>query len=154
MTWLNDAHAMEKSIVSVLGNHVDDEKNPVVQQRLWRHLDETRRHADMVEELIKHLGGDVSSAKSTMSSWMGRLQGMSTAMSDDELVKDDLSDYSTEACEIGSHRALISAVEEFNTPQVVTTCERIIQEEESMAEFLNENLARLVKVTPANEAAA
>ena len=62
--WLNDAYAMELSIVQVLQNHARDAKNhPEMQARIEQHLDETRRHADLVKGCIDRLGGSTSAVK-------------------------------------------------------------------------------------------
>ncbi len=145
MSWLNDAHAMETSIVKVLENHANDAKDhPKLQARIEEHMNQTKRHAELVEQMITDLGGSVSTAKSGMSSVMGRLHGASTAFAEDELVKNALADFSTEYFEIASYNALIAAAKKLDTPNVVSTCQQIIRDEESMAKFLEENLPTVV----------
>lgn len=153
LSWLNDAYSMEQSITQVLENHVKDAKsNPRLQQRLEQHLDETKNHAQLVKGLIEGLGGNISTIKSGMAGMMGRMQGMSTGMAGDELVKDSLSDFSTEQFEIASYKALIAAAQQLNAPNVVQTCQRIIQDEESMARFLEQSLPIVVQETLAQQA--
>ncbi len=154
LTWLNDAHAMETSIGQVLENHASDAKDhPKLQARIQQHLAETKIHADLVEGLIKDLGGSVSSAKSGMSSVMGRVQGASTAFADDELVKNALSDFSTEYFEIASYTAIIAAARKLNASNVVSTCQTIVRDEQAMAKFLDDNLPTVVDETLSRKAA-
>lgn len=146
LSWLNDAYAMEKSVVEVLENHVKDARNhPTLQARLQQHYDETKQHADLIKGRIEALGGDTSAIKSGMASMMGRVQGMSTAPAEDELVKDGISDYSTEAFEIASYKALIAAAQSLGDMETVQVCQRILRDEEDMACFLDQNLPMVVQ---------
>src|SRR5918911_4841797 len=89
VSWLNDAYSMEQSIAQVLENHVKDAKNnPQLQAKLQEHLDQTRRHADLVKDCLQCLGESPSAIKSTMANVMGTIQGMATGGAKDELVKD------------------------------------------------------------------
>ncbi len=79
LAWLNDAHGMETGLVEVLEHQVKDAADfPQVQARLQLHLEETRRHAEIVKGCIERLGGDVSSLKTGMSSVFGKVQALST----------------------------------------------------------------------------
>lgn len=154
LTWLNDAHAMETSIVQVLQNHATDaKKHPKLQEAIEKHLNQTKRHAELVEQMINELGGSVSAAKSGMSSVMGKMHGASTAFADDELVKNALADFSTEHFEMASYKAIMTAAKQLNLPNLVSTCQEILRDEEWMAKFLDENLPTVVKDTLMQKAA-
>ena len=46
LAWLNDAHAMELGLVSVLEKQVEDTEGvPEMQSRIRQHLEETKQHA-------------------------------------------------------------------------------------------------------------
>jgi ferritin-like metal-binding protein YciE len=148
MSWLNDAYGMEQSITHVLENHVKDAKDhPQLQSGIQRHLDETRRHAEMVKAEIERLGGKTSTIKEAMSHVMGMGQSVSTGMAKDELVKNALADYSTEHMEIASYRALQAAANEIGDQQLARTCETIIADEMAMSQFLEQNLPVIVSLT-------
>src|SRR5690606_25559107 len=75
IAWLRDAHAMELSLVKVLENHAKDASDfPEVRERDLQHLDETRRHAELVEQCLEILGDHPSSAKGVMGKAMGKVQ--------------------------------------------------------------------------------
>src|SRR3712207_2094844 len=110
IAWLNDAHAMELSIAQVLANHAQDAKDhPQLQTRLQEHLEQTRRHADLVKGCLERLGGSVSGVKTGMATVMGTVQGMATALAKDDLVKNALHDYGTEHFEIACYTSLLAA---------------------------------------------
>jgi ferritin-like metal-binding protein YciE len=106
--WLNDAHAMELSIEKALEDHVKDAAGfPELRDRLEEHLLATRRHAMRLVAIDK-LGGEVSHVRAIVGNTMGWLEGKSTAIFKDELVKDVLADYAAEQFEVACYTALIS----------------------------------------------
>lgn len=152
--WLNDAYAMEKGMIETLDNHAQDaEGHPQVRSRIQEHLEETRRHADLVQQCVERLGGSTSAVKTAMGKISGMFEGVSTAAAEDELVKNALGDYSAEHLEIASYRALITAAEALGEQEVAQTCEQILRDEEEMALWLEQNLPVVVKDFLQREAA-
>src|SRR5687768_3890310 len=80
VAWLNDAYAMEQSLIPVLENHAADAQKdmPEAAARIRQHIAETRQHAARVEECLKTLGESPSAMKSTLSTVMGTIQSIST----------------------------------------------------------------------------
>jgi ferritin-like metal-binding protein YciE len=155
IAWLNDAHGMEQSLTHVMENHAKDAKDhPTLQSGIQQHLEETRRHAEMVKGEIERLGGSTSAIKSAMSHVMGMGQSVSTGMAKDELVKNALSDYAAEHMEIASYRALQAAANEIGDQQLARTCETIIADELAMVQFLEQNLPIVVSMTLQQEMGA
>ena len=139
--WLNDAYAMERSITQVLQRHVKDaEDQPEIQARLQQHLEATERHAELVKGCVERLGGDTSKLKSGMAQVMGAVQGMSTSVAKDELVKNALQDYSTEHMEIASYQSLIAGARQLGDTETASVCEQILQDEEAMQAWLREQI--------------
>jgi ferritin-like metal-binding protein YciE len=139
--WLNDAYVMEQSIERVLTNHAKDAKDhPEMAGRIKQHLEATKPHSEMVKSLLESLGEKPSTVKSVMSNIMGTVQGMSTEVAGDELVKNVLGDFSTEHMEIASYRSLIAAGEMYGDQNIVRTCETILQDEIAMATWLEQQI--------------
>lgn len=146
LSWLNDAYAMERSIVEVLQRQIPDAKKfPDVQAKIRQHLDATKHHAELDKQCIERLGGSTSALKSGMATLGGAMQGMAAKFADDKLVKAALQDYSTEHMEIASYRALITAAEEAGDQETVRVCQEILRDEEEMAQWLAQNLPTLVR---------
>jgi ferritin-like metal-binding protein YciE len=144
--WLNDAYAMERGLENVLENHANDAKDmPQAESRIRQHLEETRRHAELVQGLVERMGGSTSTVKTTMGKVTGFFQGMSTGASPDELVKNGLSDYAAEHFEIASYRALIEGARALGETEVVRVCEQILRDEQEMARWLEQSLPMLVQ---------
>ncbi len=146
LSWLNDAYGLEQSLVQVLESHVSDAKDhPQMQSRLRQHLDETRRHAELVRSCIERQGGDVSTIKSGMSKLMGTMQGMSTGAAKDELIKNALADYSAEHFEIASYTSLIAAAQSLGDTETALVCQQILQDEVAMQSWLAQQIPMITQ---------
>ena len=148
IAWLNDAHGMENALVQILEHQIKDAKDyPQVQAKLQQHLEQTRRHAELVKGCVENLGGKTSTMKTGMATLFGQMQALSTGAAKDEMVKNALADYAAENFEIASYTALIRAAEDLNDQQTAAVCQQIRQEEEEMARWLQQNLPALVQQT-------
>ena len=73
IAWLKDAHAMETGLIPVLQNHAKDARdNPDASSRITQHIQETRRHADLLSDCIRRLGEKPSGAKDLAGRVTGR----------------------------------------------------------------------------------
>ncbi len=139
--WLNDAYGMENALIQVLENHAKDaQDHPQVQARIQQHIEETRRHADLVKGCIERLGSSTSTVKSGMSTLMGTVQGASTGFAKDELVKNALADYASEHFEIASYTSLIAAAEALGDLETARVCQEILLDEQAMAAWLEQQI--------------
>lgn len=147
-TWLNSAYSMEQSLAQVLENHAKDAKDhPEIQQQFERHIEETQRHAELVRECLERLGEKPSMMKSMIGSISGMVQGASTGMFRDELIKNFLADFAAENFEIACYRSLLTAAEELEQPEIAEICLDILQEEEAMAQWLEERIPAITRMT-------
>lgn len=146
IAWLNDAHAMENALIQVLEHRIKDAKDyPAVQAMDEQHLEETRRHAELVEGCITRLGGSVSNVKSILGTVFGAIQAPMTGMYRDEIVKNCLVDYAAENFEVASYRALIQAATAVGDQETVAVCERILAEDQAMADRILQALPMVVE---------
>lgn len=148
IAWLNDAHGMENALIQVLEHQIKDAKDyPQVQGKLEQHLEQTRRHAELVKGCVERLGSSTSAVKTGMASLFGQMQALSTGPAKDELVKNALADYAAENFEVASYTALISGAQKLGDQETVRVCQQILQEDQEMANWLQQNLPTLVQQT-------
>jgi ferritin-like metal-binding protein YciE len=141
LSWLNNAYGMENNLVEVLEHQVKDaEKYPPVQAKLQEHLQQTRRHAEIVQGCIEQLGGSTSAIKSGMATVMGKFQALSTGAAQDEMIKNGLQDYAAESFEVASYTSLIAAAKQIGEVQVATACTEILREDAAMQSWLEQNI--------------
>jgi len=155
MAWLSNAYDMENALVQVLQNHVKDaQDHPQMHAKIQEHLDKTRQHAELVKGCIEHRGGSPSAVKTGMANLVGVMQGLSTGMAEDELVKNGIADYAAENFEIASYQALITAAHDLGDGQTANVCQQILADEQDMATWLAQHLPEAVEEIIRQKAAA
>jgi ferritin-like metal-binding protein YciE len=156
--WLRDAHAMEKSLITVLEGHAKDSRAyPDISDRIQQHIEETKNHAEVVEDCLQSLGENISGLKETMAKMGGVVQGVTIGGAKDNLVKSAIADFAAEQYEIAAYSALIELANELDEPGIATSLEQNLHEEEDMAAWLEEGLPTVIRtslreLTPAEPA--
>jgi ferritin-like metal-binding protein YciE len=146
MAWLRNTHAMEEQAVAMLTSLASRTGDyPDVKARIESHLAETKRQAEALEECIKRRGGDTSILKDLAAKTVAFGQGMSGMFVEDEIVKGAMASYTFEHMEAAAYRVLIAAAEAVGDTQTQAVCERILQEELSMASDLERQLPILTR---------
>jgi ferritin-like metal-binding protein YciE len=147
LDWLRDAHAMEKQSAEVLEKQAQRlEGYPDMQARIRQHVNETRGHADRVEECIQRLDGGTSFIKDATGTLAGNMAAMMNAMASDEVVKDALGDYAVESFEIACYRSLIEAANVAGDRQTAQVCQEILREEQEMAAWVAERIPDVTRM--------
>ena len=139
--WLRDAHAMEKQAEEMLKAQAKRiEHYPALRARIDQHLHETEHQAEKLERVMNELGIDTSAMKDMGGKLTAFGQSVGGMMAGDEVVKGGIASYAFECFEIANYKALIAAAEQANQPEVVRVCREILQEEQAMAEWLDQHL--------------
>ena len=146
LDWLRDAHAMEEQAEKMLTKTAERLENyPELRARIEQHIEETRQQAVQVRSCIERLGGDTSMVKDATGKIMAMAQGMSGMFVSDEVVKASLACYAFEHMEIASYRILIAAAEVCGDAATKQVCERILVQEEAMAQWLADRMPETVR---------
>ncbi|WP_404343538.1 ferritin-like domain-containing protein [Vreelandella venusta] len=139
--WLRDAHAMEKQAEEMLKAQAKRiEHYPALSARIDQHLHETEHQAEKLERVMNELGIDTSAMKDMGGKLTAFGQSIGGMMAGDEVVKGGIASYAFECFEIANYKALIAAAEHANQPEVVRVCREILQEEQAMADWLDQHL--------------
>lgn len=146
MDWLRDAHAMEKQALTMMERQADRAKDaPDLERRLREHIIETRDQERWLRERIEALGGSTSAVKTGFGKLMGTLQPALLTFAEDEVVKQALAAYAFENLEIASYKSLISACDHWGDKETRAICQRILEQEEAMARWLDEHVDGLTQ---------
>jgi ferritin-like metal-binding protein YciE len=119
------------------------ENYPDLKARVEQHIGETQRQAERVRACIERRGDSTSTIKDTGAKMLGLGQAMSGMFVSDEVMKGSIACYAFEAMEIASYRILIDTAREVGDEETARACEQILQEEEAMANWLEQNLPTL-----------
>jgi ferritin-like metal-binding protein YciE len=156
IAWLDDAYAMESGLIPILQNHAAHfgDRMPQAARRLQQHVVETQQHASRVAECLGILNASPSRIKSTLSSVIGSVEGATTTLFRDQLVKDALADYASEQFEVGCYTALVSAATDLGYRDVARLCRENLEEDRAMAAWVLQQLPRVVSRDVLNPAPA
>ena len=147
VSWLKDAHAMERALEKALDKQAEHaEQDAAMRSRLIRHRDETRRHAEKVEDALDRYGEERSGLKDLAGRTQTALQGLINGSASDTCVKDVLTGIASEHFEIACYRSLRAAAQAVGDAQTERMCEEILRYEEEMAAFLEGQLARVTRM--------
>ncbi|MCF7202497.1 ferritin-like domain-containing protein [Pseudomonas oligotrophica] len=157
--WLRDAHAMEAQAETMLNKQAARIENyPELKARIEQHIVETQNQARLIESCLQRYDKSYSGIKDLGGKMMAMGQAMGGMMVSDEIVKGAQMGYVFENLEIASYTILIAAAEALGDTQTQQICERILQEEIAMAEWMRQHLPQITQayltraVTPDVEA--
>ena len=146
LSWLKDAHAMEVGAQPTLQHHADTAQDyPEVRTKLLRHLEQTRRHAELVEGCLERLGAHPSTLKESAGAAFGKVSGLVNLSTKDPVVKNALGDYAAEHFEIASYKSLIAAAEKVGDRETAEVCRQILGDEEEMAGWLGGHIPTMTQ---------
>ena len=149
IAWLDDAYAMEQGLIPILQNHANDASDglPAAVKRIEQHIIDTRNHAARLEQCFRELGAAPSTVKATLSSMMGSVESVATALFADENVKNMLMDYAAEQFEVAAYHALVTAARRLGHDRVAELCELNMREDEAMALWLRDQIPGVVTMS-------
>ena len=152
LQWLRDAHAMEEQAITMLDSQVQRlEHYPELRGKLQQHLEETRAQLRTVEGCIERCGGSPSASKDFAAKTTAFFQGMSGIFTTDEVVKGAMAAYTFEHFDVSAYRSLIGAAKAAGATELVPELERLLNEEQAMADWLGEHLPTVTEQFLARE---
>ena len=145
IAWLNDAHAMEEGLIQVLEKQIaETEGKPAMQTKLKEHLEETKRHAELVRSCLTRYETEPSGAKDLIAKVGAAVNGFGMSLTSDAMVKNVHSSYAAEHFEIASYSVIRAAAEKLGDMETVTVCEEILKDEVDMGVWLKEQIPVVV----------
>ncbi|OXI92689.1 MULTISPECIES: DUF892 family protein [Burkholderia] len=142
--WLRDAYAMERQAEMLLAAQLKRlDHYPQLQDRVRRHLDDTIGHQALVEACLMRLGTTPSAIKDLAARIAAYGRIASGMLAVDEVVKGALAGYAFAHVEIAAYTALAAAAQAAGEAEIHACCERILQQERSLAAWLLRHLPAL-----------
>lgn len=137
MTWLRDAHAMEKQAIESIENQLDRLKN-YPQMRTWveDHVAASRRQRERIGACLEQRGEKTSSLKDAAMTVMGKIQELTGTAASDEVLKNAITDYGFKHYEVAAYTSLAAAADAAGDTEVARIAGEIRAEEESLASRL------------------
>lgn len=117
-----------------------------IKRELFLFKDQTVRHVEIVENLIRHFGGSVPKLQEAMADLMGKLtSGMSALQGTGDYQKwKDLDNLLLAEQKCNSNWQVLRTVSEtMNDPVLTQAVQQVLGEEDRHVEWLNEQVLRL-----------
>jgi ferritin-like metal-binding protein YciE len=154
--YLNEAHATETGLVRVLQSQIAMTPRGSYRSGLEKHLDETRRHAERVQERLGELGHGGNPALSavgfmesmvsqTLAMWKAPLDMLRGASGEEKVLKNAKDACATEALEIATYTALEELARAVGDDTTAELAASIRADEEKMLERVRGELPKLAR---------
>jgi ferritin-like metal-binding protein YciE len=158
ITGLRNAHAMENQALSIMRPQIKRIENyPEVADRLRMHIAETEGQIRRLEGLLEGVEEDSSTIKDMVMSTVGSIAAMGHSMAGDEILKNSFANFAFENYEIAAYKSLITLGSAIGYTEAADVLQKNLQEEQDMAQWLEDNLAdvtlRYANLKEAGEAA-
>ncbi len=151
--WLRDAHAMEQQAETMLKAQSERlEHYPQLRARIEEHITETQGQRELLEECLARFDASPSTVKDMGGKIMAFGQGIGGSIMTDEVVKGAAMGYVFENLEIASYTVLIAAAKDVGDTETQQACERILEQEVAMAQWLKDHLPEVVRAFLARDA--
>jgi ferritin-like metal-binding protein YciE len=145
--YLQDAHALERNVLAMLGALITSSGDPEVRDRLRRHVDETDRHIKIVNDRLRACGASRSRIADAAAVAPAVLKGLFDQVRPDRQGKVGRDAYITEHVEIAAYSLLERLAERAGDHETAQAASFIRSEEEEMADWIAERWDRFIDLT-------
>jgi|RhiMetdeSRZDD1v2_1073273.scaffolds.fasta_scaffold32791_5 ferritin-like metal-binding protein YciE len=140
---LRKAHGMETQALELLERQAARlERFPELQAQIQRHLGETERQLERIEDCLDALGEDTHEVPGGSST---AVPVRSVVPANGDLLDETFADYALENYEIAAYRSLLTLCEMAVQRSIAPLLQESLKEEEAMARWLRDNLSRLTR---------
>jgi ferritin-like metal-binding protein YciE len=146
VTGLTNAHALETQAMQLLQRQVERLENyPAMAERIRQHIEESRRQASRLEEILQRLGTSHSTLKDIGAGFMGNMAALAHTPAQDEVVKNTFANFAFEHYEIATYRALLEMAQAAGDGSAPAALKESLNEEIRMAEWIDQHLPETIR---------
>ena len=139
-------HAVEKQALSIMTPQVARLENyPELADRLRLHIEETHAQVGRLDEILASQDSSSSALKDMALSMSGGMAAVMHSVAGDEVLKNSFANYAFEHFEMASYKSLITMADDFGVPGATSLLQTSLREEESMAQWLDDNLSMITR---------
>ena len=145
--YIEDAHAMERSVLRMLDSMVSTTNDPEVVELLQNHKAQTEQHEQRLRERLEALGRDTSASKEAESIAGALAKGVVDRLRGDKAGKNARDGYVTEHLGIASYELLERLADRASDPWTAEVARMNRADEEEMARKIAANWEKFVELT-------
>ena len=155
VTGLRNAHAMETQARELMERQSERLTDyPDVKAKMQAHLRETEGQLKRLDQCLSSLGESASTIKDTTQSFMGNMMAMAHSVANDEILKNTFANNAFENFEIAAYKSLLTLCGPAGAEGTRALLEQSLKEEEAMAAWVDQNVAKVTLAYLSKEARA
>ena len=147
LDYIEDAHAMEQSVLRMLDSMISTTPDPEIEQMLRHHKDQTEVHEQRLRERLEALGRGTSTRKEMQTVANAWIKGAADKARGDQAGKNARDGYITESMEIASYELLERLANRTGDTQTAEVARQNRAEDEAMAQSIASNWDKFLDLT-------
>ncbi len=151
LDYVENAHAMEQSILRQLDAMISSTDDPEIVEVLQHHKGETQQHEQRLRERLNTLGRGTSARKEVQTIAGSLAKGIADQVRGDQAGKNARDAFTTEYMEIASYELLERLANRAGDTETAEAARQNRAEDEAMAQRIATNWDKFVALTLAEE---
>ena len=145
--YIEDAHALEQNVSTMLDSMISTTDDPEIEQMLKHHKEETERQEERLRERLDALGAGTSTRKQAQTIGAALVKGAADVVRGDQAGKNARDAYTTEHMEIAAYQLLERLAVRAGDQETAEVARRNRADEEAMAQKIDANWDRFLDLT-------
>jgi ferritin-like metal-binding protein YciE len=145
--YVEDAHAMEQSVSTMLESMISTTDDPEIRSMLEHHKQETEEHERRLRERLEALGAGTSTRKQAQTIATALMKGVGDMARTDKPGKNARDGFVTEHMEIAAYELLERLAKKAGDPETAEVARQNRADEQAMARKIDSNWDRFLELT-------
>ena len=145
--YVEDAHAMEQNVSTMLTSMISTTDDPEIKETLRHHKQETEEHERRLRERLEALGTGTSTRKQAQTIATALMKGVGDMARTDKPAKNARDGFVTEHMEIAAYHLLERLAKKAGDPETAEVARQNRADEEAMARKIDSNWDRFLELT-------
>ena len=145
--YVEDAHAMEQNVSTMLDSMISTTDDPEITEMLRHHKEETERHERRLRERLDALGAGTSARKQAQTIATALMKGAADQVRGDQAGKNARDGYVSEHMEIAAYELLERLARKAGDAETAEVARQNRAEDEAMAQKIASNWDRFLEHT-------
>ena len=145
--YVEDAHAMEQSVSTMLESMISTTDDPEIRSMLEHHKQETEEHERRLRERLDALGAGTSTRKQAQTIATALMKGVGDMARTDKPGKNARDGFVTEHMEIAAYELLERLAKKAGDPETAEVARQNRADEEEMARRIDQSWDRTLELT-------
>jgi ferritin-like metal-binding protein YciE len=145
--YVEDAHAMEQSVSTMLDSMISTTDDPEIRSMLEHHKQETEEHERRLRERLDTLGAGTSTRKQAQTLATALMKGVADMARTDKPGKNARDGFVTEHMEIAAYQLLERLAKKAGDEQTAEVARQNRADDEAMARKIDSNWDKFLELT-------